>query len=66
MAGWFQSRESHLYYIVNKEVGSQPNIQIAKGLNGWEKANKGRYGFYKTVQRWPNFDVYRIPLSVWR
>ena len=45
MAGWFQSRESHLYCIVNKEVGSQPNIQIAKGLKGWEKANKGGYGF---------------------
>ena len=45
IADWFQSRESHLYYIVNKEVGSQPNIQIAKGLNGWEKANKGGYGF---------------------
>ena len=42
-ADWFQSMESHLYCIVNREVGSQPNLHIVKGLKGWEKAIKGGY-----------------------
>ena len=52
--------------IVNKVVGSQPNIQSAQGLKGWEKANKNGYDLWKTVQRWPNCDLFRTPLSAWR
>ena len=43
IADWFQSRESHLYCIVNREVGSQLSLHIVKGLKGWEKAIKGGY-----------------------
>ena len=56
----------HIYCIVNKVVGSQPNIQSAQGLKGWEKANKDGYDLWKTVQRWPNCDLFRTPLSAWR
>ena len=43
MADLFQSREFQLYCIVNRVVGSQPNLQIVKRLKGWEMANKGGY-----------------------
>ena len=37
-AGWFQSRKSYLYCIVNKVVGSQLKVR-----KGWEKVNKDGY-----------------------
>ena len=63
IADWFQSRESHLYCIVNREVGSQPNLHIVKGLKGWEKAIKGGYDLQKKFKVGPtsNYTVFRLP-----
>ena len=41
------------------------SLQSTKGYKGWERVNKGGYDLQKTIQRWPNFDFFRIPHSAW-